>query len=127
MEQVAVPYPANMDMRCLNEIAHRNLTSEKAKELWTFDQAGVACDVIGRMDEGGGILYKVELAYTTNEDEETEQEIVEWIESEGVVREAITFLEKPYQSDQFLQEAFRHPIGIPDDIFPDSWRDYNYY
>lgn len=39
-------------------------------------------------------------------------------------QKAVTFVDKPETSDQFFKGAFRHPIGIPDEIFPEGpWRD----
>ena len=38
-------------------------------------------------------------------------------------REAIRFVDKPYHSNQFLENTFRHEIGIPDELFPLHWRD----
>ena len=38
-----------------------------------------------------------------------------------VPRHAIEFVSQPYSSDQHLKTAFRHSIGIPDDIFPSKW------
>ena len=35
---------------------------------------------------------------------------------------SIRYFNKPYSSDQFLPGAFRHPIEIRDDIFPEHWR-----
>jgi hypothetical protein len=40
-----------------------------------------------------------------------------------VPRNAIRFSDKYYTTDQHLSGAFRHWIGIPDDIFPTKWRD----
>ena len=40
-----------------------------------------------------------------------------------VPRHAIEFVNQPYTSDQHLENAFRHSIGIPDDIFPSKWMD----
>lgn len=37
-------------------------------------------------------------------------------------REALRFFDSPRRSDMFLPGAFRHPIGIRDDIFPDQWK-----
>lgn len=37
---------------------------------------------------------------------------------------AIMFVDSPYTSDIHHKEAFRHPIGIPDEIFPQAWRDF---
>jgi len=42
---------------------------------------------------------------------------------EGVPRSEIFFEHKKYASDQFLENAFRHVIDIPDDIFPVMWKD----
>ena len=40
-----------------------------------------------------------------------------------VPRQAIRFSNKLYTTDQHLPTAFRHSIGIPDNIFPDCWKD----
>jgi len=39
-----------------------------------------------------------------------------------VPRHAIRFTDKIYSSDQHLPNAFRHAIGIPDEIFPEQWK-----
>jgi hypothetical protein len=36
--------------------------------------------------------------------------------------DAYRMVDKPYSTDMWMEGAFRHPIGIPDDIFPDAWR-----
>jgi len=36
--------------------------------------------------------------------------------------EGIRFFVKPYHSDQHIKNTFRHPIGIPDDMFPEKWK-----
>lgn len=40
----------------------------------------------------------------------------------NVPRMAISFYYGRYHSDMFVQGAFRHEMMIPDDIFPDPWR-----
>jgi len=40
-----------------------------------------------------------------------------------VPREAIQFVYKEYTSNQHIPTAFRHEIEIPDEIFPDKWKD----
>jgi hypothetical protein len=37
-------------------------------------------------------------------------------------RQSIHFFVKPYKSDQHLPSAFRHPIGIPEDMVPPQWK-----
>ena len=33
-------------------------------------------------------------------------------------------VDRPYTTDHWLEGAFRHPIGIPDDVFPEAWQGY---
>jgi len=40
----------------------------------------------------------------------------------GVVRDYIKFADLPYTTDLHMMGTFRQPAGIPDDIFPDAWR-----
>jgi hypothetical protein len=42
---------------------------------------------------------------------------------ENVPHAACTFVDKPYTSDTFAPDAFRHSIGIMDNHFPQHWRD----
>ena len=37
-------------------------------------------------------------------------------------RADIHYFVKPYAADQFLANAFRHPLGIPDEMFPEHWK-----
>ena len=40
-----------------------------------------------------------------------------------VPQEYVQFIDKPYTSDLHYDGAFRHQVGIPNDIFPKAWRD----
>mmetsp|Transcript_4303 Transcript_4303/g.8280 ORF Transcript_4303/g.8280 Transcript_4303/m.8280 type:complete len:118 (-) Transcript_4303:56-409(-) len=40
-----------------------------------------------------------------------------------VPREAIAFINKPHSTDQWIEQAFRQPIGLPDYMVPKAWRD----
>ena len=42
-----------------------------------------------------------------------------------VPRHALRFADKLYTTDQNLQNAFRQPIGMPDEMFPTSWMNLN--
>jgi hypothetical protein len=41
----------------------------------------------------------------------------------NVPRSAITMVDRPYTSNQFLRQAFRREIQLPDEMVPPSWRD----
>jgi hypothetical protein len=34
---------------------------------------------------------------------------------------AIRFFNRPYTSDVFLKQAFRHEMGLPDGVWPKAW------
>mmetsp|Transcript_51055 Transcript_51055/g.123179 ORF Transcript_51055/g.123179 Transcript_51055/m.123179 type:complete len:725 (+) Transcript_51055:170-2344(+) len=38
-----------------------------------------------------------------------------------IPRQSIEFIEKVYKSDPFMVGAFRHPIQVPDGMYPDHW------
>lgn len=40
-----------------------------------------------------------------------------------IPREGIVFIDKPHSSDQWIEHAFRQPIGLPDEMVPQNWRD----
>jgi len=42
---------------------------------------------------------------------------------EDIPREGIIFVNKPHSTDVWLEKAFREPIGLPDDMVPDIWKD----
>lgn len=41
----------------------------------------------------------------------------------GVPRVAIVFLDHMYSNDQYQRKAFRHEIGLPEEMVPEAWRD----
>jgi len=41
---------------------------------------------------------------------------------EGLPQNLVMFLPKPWRSDLYWKGAFRHPIAIPDHVFPRHWR-----
>jgi len=71
------------------------------------------CEVIDRK-ESGEFFYNYTVASTSD------TFITEVID---IPHAALTFVDLPYTSDIHEEKAFRHPIGIPDVIFPQAWRD----
>jgi hypothetical protein len=130
-EQEGLPYPSHMELRCLGEI-YENLRTKHAEAArqWTLSESGIPCFIFDRReateddsDEDNDHYYKVTFAPKVwSEETEYYEEGDEWYESDWIVRGALSFVDVPYSTDMFLGEAFRHPIGFPDDIFPDAWR-----
>jgi len=63
----------------------------------------------------GGLPYNYTVTWTDKEDQ-----VVQVL---NVPHSAIVFIDQPNTSDQFVKEAFRHYIAIPDDVFPQVWKD----
>ena len=40
-----------------------------------------------------------------------------------IPREGIRFVDKPHSTDQWIAQAFRRPVGLPEDMVPRGWRD----
>ena len=124
VEQAEQPYPDHFKMVCLPHIANPNdseyLTSDVCERLWEPFVLGLLCEIVDRQHQPDG-SYWYQVKYQNDKDSD---EV--WTESDWIVREAIKFVNQPYTNDIFIKDAFRQPIGIPDDIFPDSWRGVHY-
>ena len=132
-EQQDDPYPENFELYCLPERFSGDeedvaalQDSDEAESLWGPSILGHPCRVTQREwreapNGGGAYWYRVEYADAHVHDP---QQILneDWIESDWIVREAMRFEDKPYTTDMFWKTAFRHPIGIRDDMFPEAWR-----
>lgn len=128
-EQISAPYPPNLEIRCLEEIleasssSKRRLPPERALKLWAaLWNDGIACKIVGRaVDDDGQVFYTIESE--VHSQDETTDEIHQ--ERRQVLREAVKFFDVPYTTDLFFEGAFRHPIGLPDDIMPEAWRGFS--
>ena len=98
--------------------------SNKRKILYYHDNA-YECDILSRdeMYPGhAGNIRPDDVTYTArvylDESEEDEGTIIH-----SIPPRAIEFTDKPDTKDVSQKNVFRHPIDIPDDIFPKKWRD----
>ena len=105
-EQIGNPYPSNLETACQ---VHLNSYETGAAQRWFHDGNTEfnSCSILLRYDR----LYHAKLL------KEDGSEILLF----DVPREAIKFVGVKYSNDVFLKNAFRHAIGIPDEIFPDKW------
>eukprot|EP00980_Cylindrotheca_fusiformis_P003670 scaffold818_cov136-Cylindrotheca_fusiformis.AAC.36 len=108
------PYPQNLQVRCHIDLAegHWGQIFE-----WSILDYGYPCEVLDRFqDDLGRQTYSIRFK-TDNEFESPEVLTIN-----GVPRGAIRFFDAPSTSDLHLQGAFRHHIGLPEDMVPDVWR-----
>ncbi len=69
-------------------------------------------------EDGSEITYTVEVMKMISKRSKSGKKFT----ISGVPREAISFYFKNYESELHIDNAFRHEIMIPDEIFPLAWR-----
>ena len=123
-EQMHDPYPSNLMIKfhkffIFNDFRaqwlHENpYPVQKILSEW-YEKKSVQCDVLRRQHVGTRVLYAIALRANSG-----------WELLENVPQEALFFQDRAYSTDMFLQNAFRHDIRIPDDIFPEKWKNANH-
>lgn len=127
IEQRNNPYPSNILLLC----KYTNLWSDEvnAPEGYVFtrsfrssDMEGTItpCEIISRETINGEDYYTANILNSKYNKENIIPE-GETHHLSLIPRHAIKFEDVAYTSDTHLTNAFRHPIGIPDDIFPPIW------
>lgn len=126
-EQIDNPYPSHFALKCIIEydLDHRALLS-----LWNRENSpSIPCRIKKRRKTLSGkyqytVMYK-EIGTSSHQISRQFIEDIEdmkWTESEWLPQAALRFTDRPYSTDLWLPRAFRHPIGLPDDLFPEAWR-----
>ena len=87
------------------------------------------CDILSREDNGESTSYTVNfLEQKSNLGSYGNKKKLPGIPKgcsltvSGMPREAIKFVDQRYSSDIFLPGAFRHEIVVPDNIWPEAWK-----
>jgi len=136
-EQQHDPYPGNLNIECDHGIwkgidqvlfetkSEINVTDPEKRDWWV-------CDLLRRRRVDGVIRYT---AVATRPDPKKKKKTEaakkdetpkpKYVKLTDIPRMAIRFTDRPYTSDMFLKQAFRHHIGIPDEIFPDAWKNFS--
>jgi hypothetical protein len=126
-EQIVDPYPDNWVLRVHPWVLQHhikygylsgNYDWQESDRTPLRDDFGLPCQILER-HENGTIPHKYTiLADTTS---------VDWFEKDSVAisqvpRSALTWLNAPGTMDFYLPNAFRQPIGLPDEMMPTQWR-----
>jgi hypothetical protein len=121
-ESVWDPYPTTLQLRCHTELVDLSNWQKKVDWTWDLSEYGYGCEIFERyLDEFGDYVYSIELTtepkdrWDFDDDERT-------LEFEGVPRGAISFVDLPGTTDIHLRKAFRHAIGLPEELMQDAWR-----
>lgn len=135
-EQRLDPYPDHLQLRCHTQLLFLPTARRNRRPLhrvvfeWADSDFGEPCLILDRFMEADSYWYTVQLEVWEDDSGEKEKGIantayeprVTWVERTDVPRAAIRFFNVPGTTDLHLRDAFRHSIGIPDDMFPIQWR-----
>jgi hypothetical protein len=134
-EQKSHPYPDHIQVRAHQLLQQRRETtpeSENGRYTWGITHYGLPAKILERFVNGDGraqqhSYYTVQIGIVSQaaaSDMRTRdrEANVTWVRRENVPRSALSFFDKPGRTDMHLPNAFRHVIGIPDDIFPEQWK-----
>jgi hypothetical protein len=120
-EQAYDPYPSNLAL-VFKEGFQQNSpyknSEEKGKKNFRIKEResdDATCEILRSKKQYGRTVYAAVLA---NKDSHDASPVL----VEDLPREAFEFQDRPHTTDMFLRNAFRHDIRIPDDIFPEVWK-----
>ena len=92
------------------------------------DNSHWPCSILREEGEGKDESGKPTTFYTVRIHQNPFRSTTPWAKSNlpriltSYPRSSIHFIVEPYAADQFIPGAFRHEIGIPDEMFPDHWK-----
>jgi hypothetical protein len=119
-EQIHYPYPSNAELSCdinlFNRIDWGAFQNDGRVILSDHGDKYLDCDVLRHREVNGTTRYT---AVANRPSTDTLPERFEKLVD--APREAFRFRDRPYTSDMFLRNAFRQPITIPDEMFPELW------
>jgi hypothetical protein len=121
-EQIDNPYPSNVFLQCNH---YFDVTPPKVWKNHLY--AGTLNDVLSESDDvefGDCDILRAETVKRR-----TRYTVVFYPDGDkgpkkvtDLPREVFRFVDRPYTSDMFMDNAFRHDIRIPDEMFPCAWR-----
>lgn len=119
-EEIDDPYPSNLVLGFREDFNHTGPwknSEAKGNDNFHFKD-GISditeCEILRYEELDGQIVYAAILA----DKNDTSKNVL----LDHLPRSAFEFSDAPYTADFFLRNAFRHDIRIPDDMFPDAWK-----
>jgi len=114
-EQKETPYPPNLVTVCKESYSFDRKTGEYSWTPMLINTTHrVLCDVMDRKEVGDG-EYKYDVKYKYDNDDVVHVMNVPF-------KDGIELADHLLTADWHLEHAFRHEIMIPDDMFPEQWK-----
>lgn len=123
LNRSAEPFPPNVELRCdhfLTQVWREHYKQDTWEKLLQFHYPDYwQCEILRVHEEDGNYFYTIHMyKYEKTTAHTPSQNDIAY----GVPQNALRFFDLPYTYDYFLPNTFRHDIRIPDDIFPQKWR-----
>ena len=128
-EQKIDPYPDNLETVCFWDT--EDYDDEEGDEtdvyFWSQreedDECLRPCIILDRFQhsERGEQLYMVKMLPIDSDEVIGLCTLVDPEVVTNVPRRAIRIIDRPYTSDLFMKNAFRHEIGVPESFYPETW------
>ena len=122
IEQDANPYPDNLELMCVGSYT---VDSRTGGHVWApvlrASHRRVPCQVLERHEpikEGVMPKYRVEMVVGTDDETNKDETLI----VDQVPHEWVFLTDRVKSADWHMPNTFRHPIMIPDEIFPDIWK-----
>lgn len=132
-EQDEEPYPLHVTLKAFVSIGANDAKgTEDDPYIWKGPSTATAYEIKNMYDVD--IVEREELEKKTNDESAplsyvytiaipSSVNVADTLYVSGVPHEVLVFVDDAETGDQFTAEAFRHYIGIPDDVFPKgAWR-----
>jgi hypothetical protein len=113
-EQIKDPYPNNLSLHCHSDLVDDDWMDGELS--WEVGYPVHRCEVLSR--DSKNVTYDVILTIV-----DVDKGSTTTLRREDVPRNAINFVDLPYTTDMHLKTVFRHELGIPEETFPNAWRD----
>jgi len=128
------PYPDNLQTICyydsdakIEKVDEETNTNYAVWEDGSLPHECIRpCDILERYpdpeEEEGEMLYTAEMMHFEGEENywfcnmKAGKHIARDLDFDGIL-----IVDKPYSHDIFLEQAFRHEIGVPDNFYPREW------
>ncbi len=118
-ERLANPYPSNLHTLCAASYRKDNDNNNDGGQKYVFvpvlrkHEERVPCDILERYVGNNAQHYTVKLHLESGESITVQQ----------VTRpQGIDLFDKVFSQDWHLPQAFRHRLYVPEEIFPENWK-----
>lgn len=98
--------------------------SKHGIDMRDYDEASsLMCTIVKKLGDDDDDSYLVRIVdWDDNDEDRTWDYSDDWETAWGIPRDAFFFEDLPYSRDIHQEWAFRHPMMIPNEIFPEVWK-----